>query len=411
MLIFGGPAVWANTAPEVTNVTAAQRGGGSNLVDIGYDLADADGNPSRVWVFVSRNGGATWTVVATSFTGDYGEGITPGTGKAIVWDAGADLPGTYGTNFKVRVYADDGQGTPPAMVLIPGGEFEMGDHHDGMADALPVHAVYVDSFYMDIYEVTNEEYAEYLNSAFSQGLIEVRSGVACTAGGAQCYCDTTDSSSYSRITWDGSTFGVTADKDDHPMVVVSWYGAVAYANWRSAQHGLTPCYNLSTWECDFDANGYRLPTEAEWEYAARGGNHDPYRRYPWGDAVDGSMANYVESGDPYEAGPDPDTTPVGYYNGSQVPTGVDMVNGYGLYDVTGNVLEWCNDWHASDYYSSSPYDNPTGPSSGTYRVLRGGSWYGDANYAHYMRCAHRSSAYAPDYRAYYYGFRLALDAE
>ncbi|MGB2984742.1 MAG: SUMF1/EgtB/PvdO family nonheme iron enzyme [Phycisphaerae bacterium] len=414
LLIFGGPAVWANTAPEVTNVTAAQRGAGSNLVDIGYDLADVDGNPCRVWVFVSRNGGATWNVVASSFTGDYGEGITPGVGKAIVWDAGTDLPQTYGTNFRVRVYADDGQGTPPEMVLIPGGEFEMGDHHDGMSDALPVHAVNLDPFYMDIYEVTNQEYCDYLNSAFSQGLVEVRSGVGCAAGGAECYCDTTDSSSSSRITWDGSTFGVVGqelppedigNKTSHPMVQVSWYGVAAYANWRSTQHGRTPSYDLSTWECNFAANGYRLPTEAEWEYAARGRNHDPYRRYPWGDTVDGSMANYSGSGDPYEPEADPDTTPVGYYDGNQVPAGVDMVNGYGLYDVAGNVWEWCNDWYASDYYSSSPYDNPTGPASGSGRVLRGGSWYYST---YYLRCAYRNGD-SPDHRNYYNGLRLALD--
>ena len=409
LLIFGGPAVWANTAPEVTNVTAAQRTDGSNKVDIGYDLTDAEGNPCRVWVFVSRNGGATWNVPATSFTGDYGEGITPGTGKAVVWDAGTDLPETYGENFKVRVYADDGQGTPPEMVLIPAGEFEMGDHHDGHTGALPVHAVYVNSFYMDIYEVTNEEYAKYLNSAFSQGLIWVSSGVVYAVGGTGAYCDTVDASFQSRITWDGSRFGVTAGKEDHPMAEVSWYGAAAYANWRSTQYGRTPCYDLLTWECNFAANGYRLPTEAEWEYAARGGIHDPYARYPWGDGVDGSMANYLGSGDPFEPGPAPDTTPVGYYDGNQVPAGSDMVNGYGLYDMAGNVMEWCNDWCVS--YSACdppPCDNPQGPSTGSYRVIRGGTL---ADPTHWLRCAYRVCGRAPDFWASSYGFRLALDSE
>jgi formylglycine-generating enzyme required for sulfatase activity len=191
----------------------------------------------------------------------------------------------------------------------------------------------------------------------------------------------------------------------HPMLLVSWYGAVGYANWRSAQHGRTPCYDLSTWECDFDANGYRLPTEAEWEYAARGGNHNPYRRYPWGDAIDGSMANYLGSGDPYEPAPHhPDTTPVGYYDGNQVPAGVDMVNGYGLYDVAGNVWEWCNDWYNSTYYSSSPYDNPTGPGSGMYCVTRGDGWYYDPR-----GCAYRGNR-SPTYLGDGDGFQLALDA-
>ena len=140
------------------------------------------------------------------------------------------------------------------------------------------------------------------------------------------------------------------------MVEVSWYGSAAYGNWRSTQDGRDPSYNLSTWECNFDANGYRLPTEAEWEYAARGGEHDPYYRYPWGDTIDGSMANYRESGDPYETGPYPWTTPVGHYDGNQTPPGVDMGNGYGLYDVAGNVYERCNDWYSSTYYGSSPYE-------------------------------------------------------
>jgi hypothetical protein len=119
------------------------------------------------------------------------------------------------------------------------------------------------------------------------------------------------------------------------------------------------------------------------------------------------MANYSGSGDPYEPGPDPDTTPFGYYDGNQVPAGVDMVNGYGLYDVAGNAYEWCNDWYSSTYYSSSPYDKPIGPANGTYRVLRGGSSTYDT---YYLRCADRDIT-APDGRIYIIGFRLALNAE
>ena len=294
---------------------------------------------------------------------------------------------------------------PLDMVLIPGGEFEMGCHEETgetcQANEVPVHDVYVDSFYMDVYEVTNREYCVYLNSAYSQGLIEVSSGVVYKACDSEAYCSTTTvESSQSRITWD-ETFGITMGKEDHPMMEVSWYGAVAYANWRSEQYGRTPCYDLSTWECDFDANGYRLPTEAEWEYAARGGEHNPYCAYAWGNDIDGSKANYGGSSDPYE-GDLPETTPVGYYDGGQTPSGFDMANGYGLYDTAGNVWEWCNDWYDSGYYSSSPYDNPQGPASGTHRVDRGGSWGAvDVN----LRCALRSGA-LPDLRAHI-GFRVA----
>ena len=261
------------------------------------------------------------------------------------------------------------------MLLVPGGEFEMGRHSGiGAANELPVHAVYVDSFYVDLYEATNQEYGDYLNAAHAQGLVEVSSGIVYKAGGVEPYCDTAATPFGSRITWDGSTFGVAAGKEDHPVVLVSWYGAVAFCNWRSEMHGRQAFYDLSTWTCDFSKNGYRLLTEAEWEYAARGGLHSPYYIFPWGDEVDGSQANYWFSGDVYEIGPEPWTTPVGYYDGGQAPPGIDMANGYGLYDMAGGVYEWCNDWFDDAYYSSSPYDNPQGPATGTYRVLRGGTW-------------------------------------
>jgi formylglycine-generating enzyme required for sulfatase activity len=293
------------------------------------------------------------------------------------------------------------------MEFIPEGEYLMGDHHDGMWQSLPVHAVYIDAFYMDKFEVTNEEYCTFLNSAYTQGLIEViPPGVVFKKNDTEPYCDTYSSDPDSRIHWTGSDFRVTSGKEDHPMVNVSWYGAAAYANWRSARELRIPCYNLNTWECTFGVGGYRLPTEAEWEKAARGGENTPYFRYPWGDSLNGSKANYWASGDPYEIGDYPWTTPVGYYDGNQYPPGVDMANGYGLYDMAGNVFEWCNDWYDSNYYNKSPYDNPTGPSSGTLHVLRGGSWNG---YEHHLRCAGRQYSFQPDGRGSGLGFRLVLE--
>ncbi len=258
------------------------------------------------------------------------------------------------------------------MVSVPAGTFRMGAHtRPGFWNELPVHTVYLDAFWMDVYEVTNQKYADYLNVAHAKGRVVVLFDRVHQVGGAgEFLCDTHASSKPSHITWNGFTFGVMGGWEEHPMVWVSWYGACTYANQRSRDHGLTPCYDETTWACDFAANGYRLPTEAEWEYAARGGEHNPYFRYPWGNTFDGSKANYWDSGDPWEPG----TTPVGHYDGNQIPSGVDMVNGYGLYDMAGNVRELCWDWYDHYYYSSSPSRNPTGPTSGTLRTIRNGSW-------------------------------------
>ncbi len=258
------------------------------------------------------------------------------------------------------------------MALIPAGEYQMGNHstnpiHDKLNEfALPVHTVSIDAFWMDIYELTNQKYCEYLNSAYGQGLIEVSDNVVYKAGDTEPYCDTYESSPNSRIHWDGNDFAVTQGKEDHPMVEVSWYGAVAFANWKSAEEGLSACYNLETWECDFDAEGFRLPTEAEWEKASRGGHHNPYYMYSWGsNTTNNNEGNFLGSGDPYEDDI-PSTTPVGYYA---------MANGYGLYDMAGNVWEWCNDWWDYDYPSESPYDNPRGPEKGVIKVNKGGGYY------------------------------------
>jgi formylglycine-generating enzyme required for sulfatase activity len=336
---------------------------------------------------------------------------------------------------------------PPAgMVLVPAGEFQMGDTFtEGSSNELPLHAVYVDAFCMDTYEVTNQQYADGLNWAYAQGgLITVTSGVVYkyNTGTSYPYCSTTSAPTgwphwgeCSRITWDGMTFGVTAGKANHPMVMVSWYGSVAYANWRSGMHGKPLCYNLSDWTCNF-GSGYRLPTEAEWEKAARGGVS--WLRFPWlgGYSIQHARCNYVswwldgiplynydtsptEQSHPcWGSGSSPHTSPVGFFDGSMrykadwnwpgTPDSYQTANGangYGLHDMAGNAYEWCNDWYADTSYSSSPYDNPHGPASGTYRVLRGGGWYDDADYC---RCAHRGDS-GPAYRYHNSGFRLALD--
>ena len=208
------------------------------------------------------------------------------------------------------------------------------------------------------------------------------------------------------------------------MAMVTWYGAAAYCNWRSAMAGKPLCYDLSSWTCDFGVAGYRLPTEAEWEKAAgwdpllpyhfRFGEHTDGCGY---NCLDGQRANYRSSGDPYEVSPSPYTTPVGFYNGelhykadfgwpgSQTSYQTQNAQSYyGCYDMSGNVWEWCYDWYLGTYYSSSPPSNPTGPGSSMYRVMRGGVWYHDPNLC---RSADRFWT-SPDARSNGYGFRCAV---
>jgi formylglycine-generating enzyme required for sulfatase activity len=263
------------------------------------------------------------------------------------------------------------------MAHIPAGEYEMGDHFPydrpywEYNQWAVVHLVYIDAFWMDKYEVTNEEYVEYLNEAYGQGLIEVTDGIVHKAGDTKNYTNTSsvpepEWNMYVQLHWDGSNFTITQGWEDRPFVQVTWYGAAAFANWKSAKEGLTPCYDLETWECNFDAGGLRLPTEAEWEKASRGGHYNPYYMYSWGsNTTNNNEGNFVGSGDPYEDEM-PATTPVGYY---------DTPNDYGLYDMAGNVWEWCNDWWDYDYPSESPKNNPRGPKNGVLKVNKGGGFH------------------------------------
>jgi formylglycine-generating enzyme required for sulfatase activity len=292
------------------------------------------------------------------------------------------------------------------LVYIPGGEFEMGDHYGYVdpqhgSDELPIHNVSISSFYIGKNDVTVQQYCDYLNSALSQGIISVSSGLVYLIGGKDILFYTRQAYQYSRISWDSNTFSVLDNRNNHPITSVTWYGAAAYSNWRSINDSFQPCYNSISWDCNLTKNGYRLPTEAEWEYTGRGGQYTPYYNYPWGNDADKTKANWPDSGDPYEGGALPLTTPVGFYNG-QLRNKIDFgwpgsqetyqtsigANGYGLYDMAGNVWQWCNDWYRQDYYKVSPVVDPIGPTISEaspmpdgkpYHVLRGGNWYNGEN--------------------------------
>jgi formylglycine-generating enzyme len=331
-----------------------------------------------------------------------------------------------------------GSRLPEDMVAIPAGTFQMGNSKDaseGLSDELPVHTVTVDSFAMGKYEITNGQYCAFLKSAYPSQL-KVVSGVvyaSSDSGNSYPYCDTSASSSYSQIAFSNDTFSVWTKSGrnmaNDPMVMVSWYGAVAFCNWRSQQERKRICYNFSTWNCDFSKKGYRLATEAEWEYAARGGRAG--NRFPWGDTINQTQANFFSYNYSYDVssvkdqyhplwndGQYPSTSPVGFFDGTlkyktqynwpgsatsyQTTSGA---NAYGLYDMAGNVWEWCHDWHGS--YSASSQTNPTGPETGSYHVHRGGGWNSKASFC---RVSYR--AYSnPGGRGSSFGFRVVLDFE
>ncbi len=335
--------------------------------------------------------------------------------------------------------------TQSKMVVIPGGDYEMGDHIGFVdpqhpSDEIPIHKVNISQFYMGKFDVTVSEYCDFLNSAIAQSQIKVSSGLVYLSAGKDVLLQTREADQYSWISWDGTRFAILDNRGNHPVTSVLWQGAAIYCNWLSSKDGYQPCYNLSTWDCDFNKDGYRLPTEAEWEYAARGGQYNIYCNYPWGNSADKTKANWPNSGDPYETGPLPWTTPVGFYNG-QLQNKPDFnwpgnqvtyqtsngANGFGLYDMAGNVWQWCNDWYGRDYYRVSPSKDPTGPtiSEATpmpdgkpYRVLRGGNWFnGESDISTpnvdngHSRVSNRDPAYYrgpqdPNHPYYHIGFRV-----
>ncbi len=259
------------------------------------------------------------------------------------------------------------------LVSVAAGTFQMGDPwSEGYSDELPVHSVTLSAYEVGKYEVTNAEYAGALNWALSKGYLENSTGGSYTGGYvyAEGVIILLVGSSYCQISYSGSDFVVgsrdTYSMADHPVVEVSWYGSVLYCNWLSESNGLQPCYNTTMWTCDFSKNGYHLPTEAQWERAAAWDGSKHYRYGNGSDSISSSNVNYDQN-NPLGLSSWPYTSPVGYYSSAASPVG--------CYDMSGNVWEWCNDWYDSGNYASSPSSNPTGPASGSYRLLRGGGWY------------------------------------
>ena len=209
-----------------------------------------------------------------------------------------------------------------AMVVIPAGSFEMGSKH-GREDEQPTHKVWIDSFLMDRHEMTQAMFEKFGKEVPLPNPSHFKG-------------------------------------PDLPVEQVTWPNAARFCNARSRFEGLQPCYNEDTGECDFQAAGYRLPTEAEWEYACRAGTTADYSF--------GSEARSLDGYAWHAGNSDKKTHPVGQ----------KQPNPWGLFDMHGNVAEWCQDVYDKGYYKSSPEQNPRGPPDGKEYVLRGGSWKSNA---------------------------------
>ena len=372
--------------PVVANVVSTQRAG-AKLVDISFDVSDADSDTLWMSVEISDDSGTSFIVPVTAVSGDTRISATPTpTSKALVWDASVDFNQQSNDTMMVRVIASD-TSVPPGMALIPAGPFAMGDGTGaGLSEELPVHSVTISAFYLDKKEVTEALWDSVRTWALAH--------------------DYTGSGLPDRGVGNGA---------DHPAQWVNWFTVVKWCNARSEKEGLTPVYyneaGFTTFYRsgeavpfpDWTANGYRLPTEAEWEKASRGGLVG--LNYPWGgssdqasDDINYGNANYKGSRDPLETlNPLLVTSPAGYYTPNQ----------FGLHDMSGNVSEWCWDWYDPLYYDSAAASNPD-PRGGTKattgrRVMRGGAFGLDS---WTLRCAYRLYN-NPENSGNWIGFRSA----
>ncbi|MBF0549008.1 MAG: SUMF1/EgtB/PvdO family nonheme iron enzyme [Deltaproteobacteria bacterium] len=270
--------------------------------------------------------------------------------------------------------------SPPTgnMVLIPAGEFNMGDpYKEGLNDELPAHKIYISAFYIEKYLVTGKQWKDVYDWAEAH-----------------------------RYDFDNTGESIA---NDHPVQTVSWYDVVKWLNARSEKEGRTPAYymdvpnatvyrkgkmDLTKDMVKWTSNGYRLPTEAEWEKAARGGLDGHH--YPW-PGKGGNYKDHIDCGKTnYDDCNKGGTTPVGNY----------VANGYGLYDLGGNVWGWVWDWYDSGWYgkTGATSGNTRGPDSGSNRVLRGSCWI---NSSRSLRCSFRFN-YNPTDPEDYIGFRATL---
>ena len=255
----------------------------------------------------------------------------------------------------------------PETAVVPGGPFLMGSD-DGEEDERPAHLMDLDEFRIGVQPITNAEYARFVRERGHRppGLHELPLVVRAGSGDRQ---DVFRRTSEPYVWRNGEP---PRERLDHPVTLVAWDDAAAYCAWLSTVTGRT----------------FRLPTEAEWEKACRGGLRG--QRYPWGERFENAMVNFLDE-------------PANRDARGTTPCRAFPSNGYGLFDMAGNVWEWVKDWYAPDTYAAPHRSNPSGPASGRLRVVRGGGWLSAD--VRMLRCSHRHKVPADTY-TYAVGFRV-----
>jgi len=370
--------VGAVTASSVTLRWTSPGDDGDDGTAAGYDvrystssgaswdeMTQATGEP------LPRPEGATESFTVT--------GLTPGTTYYFRLRTADEVPNWSDVSNSVSGATTGGVPLPGSMVLVPAGTFTMGDGDSASFCGTNERQVTLThAYYLGQYEVTNQEYRDALQWAYDNGYVTVSvSTIDDNVDGSTAMLVHYRNYESCQISFTEGTFVVDPGKESHPMVELSWYGAAAYCDWLSMREGIARAYDHSTWLCNggspYTAAGYRLPTDAEWEYAAQ---YDDERIYPWGnEQPDCSRVNYWGC----VPGDFPRTAAVGSYPAAPAALG--------LYDMAGNLDELCNDWFICDLGTSSETD-PTGPGSGSDRVVRGGSWRSGS--IHDLRVSDRS---------------------
>ena len=384
LLLLAGTSLFA-AEPVVESVSFQERPG-TKLVDITYTVSDADNDNLTI---KASGQDADGSVSLSTLSGDGASGtVKPGT-HTLTWDAGADYPGGLDENVQIKLTASDSQVLVPEMVYVEAGT------HNGTdwGNDEPMSITIDEPFYIGKCEATNDQVASVFQWAYNNGKIKVNATsnrVTNAQGDSKelLDLDSWDGATgtiYSQISFSNNTFSADDGKENYPCIMITWFGAAAYCNYLSESQGLTPAYDMtgvsdgdyrySDWTLIEGANGFRLLSDAQWEYAARGGKDGNNTEYSGSDIVGDVAWHKSNSG----------------YRSHEV--GTRAANELGVYDMSGNVWEWCHDWHP-EYV-------------GIFRVVRGGRW---DQVPDYCRVSHRYGS--KPCKSYYYGFgfRLSLPA-